>query len=47
MLYPDLVRTMSLAEFKTYMTGDEAIYLKWRFAVCTGIQVTTIWMDAQ
>lgn len=35
---------MSPAECKTRMAGDAAIYLKSRFAVCTGIQVTTIWM---
>ncbi|MEU1036917.1 hypothetical protein ABZ402_51820 [Streptomyces mirabilis] len=42
--YPDPARTMPLAECKTHMARDEAIYIKSRFAVCTGIQVTTIWM---
>ncbi|MEU9446267.1 hypothetical protein AB0D42_36535 [Streptomyces sp. NPDC048304] len=35
---------MSLQECKTHMAGDAAIYIKSRFAVCTGIQVTTVWM---
>ncbi|MFF3918429.1 hypothetical protein ACFYZB_34095 [Streptomyces sp. NPDC001852] len=35
---------MSLQERKTHMAGDAAIYIKSRFAVCTGIQVTTVWM---
>jgi hypothetical protein len=42
--YPDPAHTMSLAECKTHMAGDEAIYITSGFAVCTGIQVTTIWM---
>ncbi|MEW2161128.1 hypothetical protein AB0950_38865 [Streptomyces sp. NPDC007189] len=41
--YPDPPHTMSLQECKTHMAGDAAIYIKSRFAVCTGIQVTTVW----
>ncbi|GAA2644148.1 hypothetical protein [Streptomyces vastus] len=42
--YPNPARTMSLAECKTHMAGDAAIYIKSRFAVCTGLKVTTVWM---
>lgn len=44
--YPDPPHTMSLAECKTHMAGAAAIYIKSRFAVCTGIRVTTIWKHA-
>ncbi|MFF8947107.1 hypothetical protein ACF1A5_33580 [Streptomyces sp. NPDC014864] len=42
--YPDPARTMSLGDCAKHMAGDAAIYIKSRFALCTGIQVITIWM---
>ncbi|MFI8242592.1 hypothetical protein ACIF83_36000 [Streptomyces sp. NPDC085866] len=42
--YPTPAHTMSLADCEKHMRGDAAIYIKSRFAVCTGIHVITIWM---
>ncbi|MGX1885781.1 NucA/NucB deoxyribonuclease domain-containing protein [Streptomyces sp. NPDC055287] len=41
--YPAPSRTMSLDECKRKMGGDAKIYIKSRFAVCTGLRITTLW----
>ncbi|MFF3775773.1 hypothetical protein [Streptomyces sp. NPDC002232] len=41
--YPEPARTMSLAECKANMGGTAKVYIKSRFAVCTALQVTTVW----
>ncbi|MHA4773001.1 NucA/NucB deoxyribonuclease domain-containing protein [Streptomyces sp. MSC1_001] len=45
--YPEPARTMSLAECKANMGGTAKLYLKSRFAVCTALQVTTVWARSQ
>ncbi|MEU7180991.1 MULTISPECIES: NucA/NucB deoxyribonuclease domain-containing protein [Streptomyces] len=43
--YPDPPRSMSLDECKDHMGGDAAYYLKSRFAVCTAVQITQVWIN--
>ncbi|MGI5360003.1 hypothetical protein ACQI4E_32545 [Streptomyces sp. CA-252508] len=38
---------MSLAECKANMGGTAKLYIKSRFAVCTALQVTTVWAKSQ
>ncbi|MFE4869545.1 RICIN domain-containing protein [Streptomyces sp. NPDC056682] len=41
--YPEPARTMTMGECKNQLGGDTQFYLKSRFAVCSGKQVTVIW----
>ncbi|MFE4331466.1 hypothetical protein ACFRCI_30575 [Streptomyces sp. NPDC056638] len=41
--YPEPARSMTLDECKQNMGGTAQVYIKSRFAVCTALQVTTIW----
>ncbi|MFD9724620.1 hypothetical protein [Streptomyces sp. NPDC059072] len=41
--YPEPARTMTLDDCKQHMQGDARVYMKSRFAVCTGLKVTTVW----
>lgn len=45
--YPEPARTMSLAECKANMGGTAKLYIKSRFAVCTALQVTTVWAKSE
>ncbi|MFJ7268009.1 NucA/NucB deoxyribonuclease domain-containing protein [Streptomyces sp. NPDC099050] len=41
--YPEPARTLTLAECKAKLVGAERFYMKSRFAVCSGLKVTTVW----
>ncbi|MBT2612986.1 MULTISPECIES: hypothetical protein [unclassified Streptomyces] len=41
--YPEPARAMTLDECKRNMAGATKVYIKSRFAVCTGLKVTTVW----
>ncbi|MFE4634878.1 hypothetical protein ACFRJ1_16095 [Streptomyces sp. NPDC056773] len=41
--YPEPARTLTLAECKDKLAGAAHYYLKSRFAMCSGLKVTTVW----
>ncbi|MER6781649.1 MULTISPECIES: hypothetical protein [unclassified Streptomyces] len=41
--YPEPARMLTLDECKRNLAGASQVYVKSRFAVCTGLKVTTVW----
>ncbi|MFD0271373.1 NucA/NucB deoxyribonuclease domain-containing protein [Streptomyces sp. NPDC127106] len=41
--YPEPARALTLDECKQNLAGATQVYIKSRFAVCTGLKVTTVW----
>ncbi|WP_329316616.1 hypothetical protein OG723_40685 (plasmid) [Streptomyces sp. NBC_01278] len=41
--FPEPARVMTLDECKRNLAGASQVYVKSRFAVCTGLKVTTVW----
>ncbi|MGW3324854.1 NucA/NucB deoxyribonuclease domain-containing protein [Streptomyces virginiae] len=41
--YPEPARVVTLNECRQNLAGDSQVYVKSRFAVCTGLKVVTVW----